>query len=169
METVFREALPADAPAMADLVASAWQAAYRGILSDTLLNSIDAQARAERVRRTIQTNPDFWFYILEADGEIAGVAGLCAMPDGDLPDTSEIKIFYIRPDLQKQGLGRAMMRGALDALHSKGFQRIALWVLKENHAARAFYEKLGFVPDGAEKTLEHLENATEVRYQYHNG
>jgi ribosomal protein S18 acetylase RimI-like enzyme len=39
-------------------------------------------------------------------------------------------------------------------------------VLRNNRAARGFYEKMGFVPDGAEKTMPHLENAAAVRYRY---
>ena len=166
MPPVFRKAAPADAPLMARLVTDAWRKAYRGILSDALLDGIDTHKRGERVRNTIETNPNFWYYVLEQDGEIAGVSGLCKMDGRDLPDTGEIMIFYIRPDLHGQGLGKRMILCALAALREHGFSRFALWVLAQNHAARGFYEAMGFLPDGAEKKLSSLENARAVRYQY---
>ncbi|MBN1777771.1 MAG: GNAT family N-acetyltransferase [Clostridiales bacterium] len=166
MQTLFRQAVPADAPVMARLVASAWRKAYRGILSDTLLDGIDPDQRSIRIRESIENNPDFWYYVLEADGEIAGVSGLCALKDDGLPDTGEIMVFYIRPDLQGRGLGKIMMRHALEALRSHGFSRFALWVLADNSSACAFYEAMGFRLDGAEKILPQLENAHTVRYLY---
>lgn len=42
---------------------------------------------------------------------------------------------------------------------------IALWVLKENYTARAFYGRMGFQADGAEKNMAHPENAAVVRYR----
>lgn len=35
-----------------------------------------------------------------------------------------------------------------------GFHEMALWVLKENWRARRFYERAGFLPDGAEEPFE---------------
>jgi GNAT superfamily N-acetyltransferase len=166
METVFRKAIPDDAPQMARLVAEAWRKAYRGILSDALLDNIDDAQRIARMQKSIETNTAFWYYVLEADGEIAGVSGLCPLADGDLPGAGEIMIFYVRPDLQGQGLGKTMMRHALGALKDQGFTRVALWVLKDNHPSRAFYEASGFHPDGAEKAMPFLEDAHAVRYRY---
>ncbi|MBE0600495.1 MAG: GNAT family N-acetyltransferase [Firmicutes bacterium] len=166
MQTVFRAATPDDAPAMVRLVTVAWQTAYRGILSDAYLDGIDPAVRTPRVRESILTDPRFWYYVLEQDGDIVGVSGLCALPDEDLRGAGEIKVFYIRPDKQGQGLGKLMMRHALDALMDRGFPRAALWVLTDNRPARAFYEAMGFAADGAEKTLTSLENAHTVRYRY---
>lgn len=166
MQPAFRKAVPDDALAIASLLTLAWQKAYRGILSDSLLDGINADKRSEGVRSIIEENPNFKYYVLETDGVIAGVSGLCASRDDDLPDTGEIVVFYIRPDLQKRGLGRAMMKEALAILKADGYARIALWTLRDNHPARAFYEKMGFRLDGAEKTMPNLENAATVRYQY---
>ncbi|HPJ02219.1 MAG TPA: GNAT family N-acetyltransferase [Candidatus Limiplasma sp.] len=165
MSTVFRRAVPDDAPDMARLVASAWKKAYRGILSDEILDGINVEMRGQRMRNRIEADPDFWFYVLEAENEIVGVAGLCSASDDGLPDVGEIMIFYIRPDKQGQGFGKLMMTRALDTLHAMGYTHNVLWVLKENHSARTFYEAMGFTLDGAEKIVEHLGDAPEVRYQ----
>ena len=166
MQTILRKATPEDAPAMARLLVLAWQKAYRGILSDALLAGRDADAGGERIRAGIETRPEFWYFVLEADGNIAGVSVVVPCRDADLPEAREIQVFYIHPDVQGQGLGRIMMKHTLAAIPASGGPRAVLWVLRDNHGARAFYERVGFQADGAAKTLENLENAATVRYRY---
>ena len=166
MKNVFRKAVPEDAYAMAALLTRAWQKAYRGILSDALLDGINIEERSGWIRKVIQTKPEFVYYVLESSGDVAGVAGVCACRDEDLPGVPEIVVFYIRPDLQGTGLGREMMRRTLDIVLPSNNQPVALWVLRDNHGARAFYEKMGFQTDGTAKTLSNLENAATVRYRY---
>ena len=165
MDVVFRKAVPADAPAMASLIVLAWQKAYRGILSDELLNNRSAESGAQRIYEGIQTRPEFRYYVLEQEKRIAGVSVVCPSSDEDMPDAVAIQVFYVHPDLQRQGLGRVLMRHTLQTIQAEGDRRILLWVLTENHAARAFYEAMGFAHDGAEKTLPSLENAHTVRYR----
>ena len=50
-------------------------------------------------------------------------------------------------DARGKGLGRFLMRAAEAAGEAAGCERSVLTVLKENTGARAFYEKLGYVPD----------------------
>jgi putative intracellular protease/amidase/GNAT superfamily N-acetyltransferase len=164
MENIFRKAIPADAPAMAALLTCAWQKAYRGILSDALLDGINAEERSGWIRSAIETKPEFKYFVLETNGDVAGVAGVCSCQDEDLPEASEIVVFYIRPDLQGHGLGREMMRRTLEEISPSENRPVALWVLRDNHSARAFYERVGFQADGAVKTLPNLEDAATVRY-----
>ena len=166
MEFVFRKAVPDDASAMARLLTAAWQKAYRGILSDALLDNRNADEGSVRIRKGIETKPEFHYHVLETNGKIVGVSIFCPCHDTDLTDTTEIMVFYIHPDDQRQGLGRILMRETLAAIKEFGCARVALWVFKDNHNARAFYEAMGFQTDGAEKTLAELENAATVRYRY---
>ena len=168
MDAVFRKAVLADAPAMARLLILAWQKAYRGILSDALLDNRDPDEGAKRIREGIQTRPEFHYYVLETNAKIVGVSVVCPSSDEDLPGASAIQVFYIHPDDQRKGYGRVLMQHTLRAIQTGGAKQIILWVLKENHPARAFYQAMGFVPDGASKTLKHLENAAEVRYRLHS-
>ena len=45
----------------------------------------------------------------------------------------------------------------------RDYGRICLWVLEDNAAARGFYEKMGYAPDGARQILEGL-GVWELRY-----
>ncbi len=58
-----------------------------------------------------------------------------------------------------------MMGYAVDALTAMGHREIVLWAPEENRRARRFYERYGFVFDGAKKEIEIGGKAlTEVRY-----
>ena len=47
------------------------------------------------------------------------------------------------------------MVDALDAMRAQGWRRAVLWVLRDNAHARAFYERGGWTPTGAERE-EHI-------------
>ena len=66
-------------------------------------------------------------------------------------DAPVVYAFELQCDAEKgargKGLGRFLMRAAEAAGVAAGCSRGVLTVLKENTGARAFYEKLGYVPD----------------------
>jgi GNAT superfamily N-acetyltransferase len=43
-----------------------------------------------------------------------------------------------------------VLAAGLDELRARGAEAATLWVFTANHAARSFYARFGFVPDGAE-------------------
>ena len=47
-----------------------------------------------------------------------------------------------------KGYGKFLIEMAVGELKKLGFKKILLWVLEENHRARKFYEKCGFVQTG---------------------
>ena len=60
---------------------------------------------------------------------------------------------YVVPDRRGQGLGRALMEGAMDMARQAGAAHMDLGTAETDVAARALYEKLGFSnregrPDG---------------------
>lgn len=61
----------------------------------------------------------------------------------------EIVSIYFLPQYIRKGLGTLLTQAALAELKKMGYQSCCLWVLEENERARRFYEKMGFVPDGA--------------------
>ena len=147
------------------LAGTRMQKAYRGILSDALLDARDADAGTERIRTGIETKPEFEYFVLEEDGNIVGVSVIvsvrgcrsarCVGNSGVLHPSGHTGA----------GLG-ADDDGAYARRHSGyRFARRAV-VLRDNHHARSFYERMGFQTDGAAKTLEFLENAATVRYRY---
>ena len=85
--------------------------------------------------------------------------------DDDTDDgTGEITALYLNPPATGRGYGRTLCEHALEQLKERGFSEVVLWVLRDNTAARAFYERLGFTLDGACKFLECLQ-VEGVRYR----
>lgn len=50
----------------------------------------------------------------------------------------------VRADRQGEGVGRALVEAALDALRAEGIHKVALVVFDRNEKGNAFWEKLGF-------------------------
>ena len=62
------------------------------------------------------------------------------------------------PRSSPSSVGLAKVRAA-------GYGCITLWVLEANARARRFYQRAGFIPDGARHVLDDLGGVTEIRYR----
>jgi ribosomal protein S18 acetylase RimI-like enzyme len=150
MELSVRAAVTADAPAIAAVNIASWEAAYRGIVSDALLDRATLAERASRWRAMISSGA---VQILVAEDD-AGVVGYCSLecPSRDVdsdPRTAKIRAFYVAPASFRHGVGSALMARVLAELAPSAFDAVTLWVLTENPRARAFYARHGFTPDGS--------------------
>lgn len=57
----------------------------------------------------------------------------------------------VLPDYRGRGIGRQLITEALERARKKGIERVELEVFSSNVAARALYEKLGFVTEGVRR------------------
>ena len=60
---------------------------------------------------------------------------------------------YIRTAETGKGYGSYVLRRLFTSVKTAGYDRITLWVLKDNRRAIAFYRHFGFTPDGFEMSL----------------
>ena len=65
-----REALPADARAIAEIHVRSWQAAYRGQLTDDYLDGLSVDDRLEQHRRSLEEPPAEWRTWVAQDGDV---------------------------------------------------------------------------------------------------
>ncbi|MEV0122297.1 GNAT family N-acetyltransferase [Streptomyces sp. NPDC050703] len=90
-------------------------------------------------------------------------------PEGVNPGQAkagEIYALYISPGLTGQGIGRTLLDEAHAQLKGQGFAVSALWVLRDNHRARRFYERVGYQADGVtQDDVYDGTTLTELRYQ----
>lgn len=153
---IVRTAIPADAEAIAAVHVRSWQAGYRGLMPDQLLDGLSAAERVPRWRDVAgQAGPG----VLLVAEHGTGVAGFCAVAepsrdeDAD-PDVAEIGAIYVDPGHWRTGVGAALMEAALAHLNNRDWREVTLWVLEDNDAAIAFYARFGFAPDGAQNFYE---------------
>ena len=145
-------------PSIADIHVRSWQAAYRGVLPDELLDGLSVSEREGSWRALLSENEDRWLTLVaERGGDLAGFCSV-ATPSRD-PDadgrTAEVGALYVDPDHWRQGAGGAMLTTALEELDRRRFRDMILWVLPENRAALAFYARFGFeIEKGVEKREE---------------
>lgn len=136
----------ADANAVAQLHASSWQTAYRGILRDDFLEGpLHENRRALwHSRLSDFDRPDQFILVDEHEGTIRGFA--CGFLNADPEWGCLLDNLHVVPELKGQGLGRELMREVTErVLHSKSSRRLHLWAYEQNLGARRFYERLGGV------------------------
>ena len=118
-----RRAGPGDAGGIARVLVAAWRAAYRGLLSDEVLDRLsveDAERRwGERIARP-------WGHILVAE-QAARLVGFAACgesqdEDVDRERVGEIYVLYVHPEVWRRGVGTALLREALARLRADGFR-----------------------------------------------
>lgn len=70
---------------------------------------------------------------------IIGVMGL-----KEEPDCVSVHLFGIDPAVRRQGLASRMLKAAEDWALRRGYKKMMLDVIRENHSARTLYEKSGY-------------------------
>jgi GNAT superfamily N-acetyltransferase len=164
--TEVRAAVPADAQAVARLHVRSWQSAYRGLIAQAYLDSLEPESWAARYmfgRMGFQLPATQ----VAVDGStICGLVttGLCR--DEDLSNFGELMEIYVDPAYLRTGVGRLLIAAARNRLRRVGVTAAALWVLDGNADARRFYERDGWRFDGTHRTSTYGDVPTdEVRYR----
>jgi GNAT superfamily N-acetyltransferase len=144
-----RDATTQDARAIAVVHVRTWQEAYRGLVPDEFLDSLDIERRiAAYAEHGTIGDAGSPLYVAEADDNIVGFSKIGPSPDED--GVGEVGAIYVRAAHWDTGAGRELMRTSLDWLGPR-FRESTLWVLAENDRARRFYEKGGWRFDGTTK------------------
>jgi ribosomal protein S18 acetylase RimI-like enzyme len=153
-----------DAEAIGRVHVAAWQAAYRGLMPDDLLDGLDPVARAETWRQRLTAGEARPLVVEGEDGTVVGVAHVGA--DREHDDRGELWMINLAPEAWGTGLGRQLLERATDELRNRGYDEAVLWVLDTNARARRFYETAGWAADGTAKR-EDMGGAevTQVRYR----
>jgi len=148
-----RRGRPEDAARLAWVHLRTWQQAYAGLIPDSYLDGLMELLpdRTERWRRWLEEAPP-WVAASDA-GQIIGFAGCGPSRDEDATPsvTGEISGIYVLAEHWDTGVGRRLTQACLASLREAGFAEATLWVLDRNVRARRFYERGGWLPDGATK------------------
>lgn len=153
-----------DALQVADIQVRAWHTAYKGIVSQELLQEITLARKKSDWEQALTKNPSGALVAL-IDGHIVGWASFGTSRDaGADRATGELYGMYVDPDKWRCGIGRSLMRNVELEL-SKSFLSATLWVLEQNERARRFYERFGFVLEPKAIAKPHWLGVNQVRYR----
>lgn len=145
-----------DADEIARIHVRSWQAAYRGLIDQEVLDGLSIPDRAASWRGFIAEPLPTGLGILVAvrEGAILGWASFGSGRDDDGASDGEVYGIYADPDAWSTGVGHALLSAAERRIADAGHTRAYLWVLDGNDRADAFYARQGWELDGATKVEE---------------
>jgi ribosomal protein S18 acetylase RimI-like enzyme len=137
-----RVATPDDADAIERIRTDTWRATYRGLMPDDVLDRLgyDGTRRREFMSRM---RADQFALVAEHDDGVVGFVNGGPSRIDDPGHPGEIFAIYVLPEHHGHGHGAALMRAGAREVLARGWTGFLLWVLRENHAARGFYERMG--------------------------
>ena len=168
MKIVFRKAVPEDAPILTETRRRVWDATYRGIYPDEMIDGYDYDRRLERDRKRIE-DPEQLVY-LAFDGETC-VGFLCLGPSTHIAYKDFrfcLNALYFLPPYQGRGLGRRAFAVTAEECRRRGFDKFFCGCNAHNCRARAFYEHMGGVL-GAESLGHENRAEDQVYYEFYLG
>ena len=147
-----RPAFAADAEAMGRVAGRSWNATYRGMLPDAVLDEWIAGVTDGWKAAFAGAAPDTpWRpWVAERDGRVVGYATTTPAKDFFVPPpdgAGEVTNLYLDPDAIGTGTGRRLYTHAVDDLRDRGFDPLVIWAFRDNIRAVRFYERMGLVVD----------------------
>lgn len=136
-----RDARIGDIETIRRLADRTWRACYPGIISRAQIDHMLGWMYAAEKIRTEMTAESVRYLIAEADGLPVGFA---AHGPGDAAGERFLHKLYVLPDLQRRGIGSALLVEVGRQARSVGAKVISLRVNRANLGAIAAYEVHGF-------------------------
>jgi GNAT superfamily N-acetyltransferase len=153
MEPVVREAALGDAAQIAEIHVATWKHAYRYLVPRAALDSLSVDERVKDWKKRLQATTRIT-YVLELEGSIVGWASVGPARDEDQKgNAGELYAIYMAPSFIGRRLGQVLFAHCESELQKDRYPIVTVWVLEANLGARRFYQKAGFQPDGATKSV----------------
>ena len=145
LEIRIREADPIDAGAIARVHVDTWRTAYAGILPAEFLAGLSYADREQMWQQDLTADrPATSMLVAETHGgEIVGFAYGAPEREGNLLYRGELFAIYVLKGHQRRCVGRRLFSAMARHFISQDIDSMLLWVLKDNHPARQFYESMG--------------------------
>ncbi len=144
-----------DAQGFIALIGTAW-AEFPGFVVD-----VDAEMPELRALASHFAGSGGTLWAAEADGRIVGMVATRPLRHDE---AFEICRMYVARACRGTGLAQRLLRMAEDWAREAGAARMVLWTDTRFEAAHRFYEKHGYVRQGAIRILDDLSKSLEFRY-----
>ena len=127
---------------ISNIYEESWKFAYKNIIPQDYLDSIPKGRWANNIKRTGTNNN----LVMLENGKLIGTSCFGKSRWEEYSEFGEIVSIYFLPEYIGRGFGKLLIEKAVSELNRLGYEKILLWVLEENHRARSFYERCGFIP-----------------------
>jgi len=161
-----RPAALVDATEIARVQTASWQSSYRGILPDSILDTMDPARRIGSRREILQDSGALNLVAYDTThGDLVGFANAGpSRRQGQL--AGELYEIYILDRAKRYGLGRELFEVVTDWCRSRHMATMIVWVLENNGHARRFYEAMGGQVSGNARSTVRGFGVVEVSYLY---
>ncbi len=155
-----------DLRAISEIIVDSWKEAYKGIIDDEYLESLNAEKNYQRM---LEDYTEDGFAVAELNNQVVGFcrytlenkfSKTCSDIDG------EICAIYVKPELKRNGIGRNLFEYVFSEFRKNGNKNIILWCLKENYPSRAFYDKMGGILYGENTITRGKKEYQEVGFKF---
>jgi GNAT superfamily N-acetyltransferase len=148
----YRDAHPEDGPALAAMARACFTETFGHLYTPENLAAF-VEPVFDRGLPAQIGDPDFAIRLaIDGDGAIVGFAKLgpnvLPFPDADGANALELYQLYVLSSQHGAGVGPALLDWAIATARARGADTLALSVYTDNHRAKAFYARYGFVDVG---------------------
>lgn len=151
---------------MARVNVRCWQEAYRGLMSDAVLDDpgfLPARERFWTAALSDERHRENRVAVAERDDRLVGIAMSGPPLDPAAAWARQLYVLYVYAAHYGTGAGSALLKAVVDPDESA-----ALWVADPNPRAQAFYRKHGFVADGTTQVQDGMREIRMVRDVQHS-
>ena len=128
---IIRKAKSEDIEKIANIKVRCWQIAYRNIIADEYLDNMDIEYTIEKNKRIFE---QYNIIVAELKNE---VIGFCRYDYNNYYEEEnvdcELIALYIKPEMKRHGIGRKLMKYAINEFKNSKKEKMILWCLKENY------------------------------------
>jgi ribosomal protein S18 acetylase RimI-like enzyme len=135
-----------DSDAIAEVHVASWQESYRGLIAQPVLDALSIADRKAAWRKIFAELGYYPVYVAEHETQIIGFGQGGTCRSDQLGQEMEVYAIYLLARAQRRGTGARLVRTIMRDFLAHGRNSAGLWVLRDNTAARKFYEKLGARP-----------------------
>ncbi len=163
---IIRRVIKEDLPYVVDIQIDGWRTAYRNIIDDDFLDSLDKNVILERRKKDYK---DDGFIVALEDNEIIGFSRYIFSNKYSVEYKNvdcELLAIYVKTDKKHCGIGKIMFQYVIDEFLKHKKETMILWCLKENWPARKFYERMNGNIIGEHDITLGNKDYPEVGYQY---
>lgn len=163
---VFQEAVPEDASILTEIRRRCWDATYRGIYPDEMIDDYEYSSHSARDFARI-SDPENVVWLVMDGADCVGYlyVGPCAY--GPYKDFAFcLNSLYFLPEYQHIGLGRRAFALVAAECRRRGYEKFFCGCNAHNRSARAFYEHMGGVL-GAESAGHKNKAEDQVYYEFY--
>jgi GNAT superfamily N-acetyltransferase len=156
----------ADAEALREVHVETWAATFADLVPARFREERLAAHRRRDWRALLAELAQAGGGVMTARDDRGALIGFCqfgATPDedDDADEVGHIDRLYVLPRRQRGGVGGALVDRTLTELRGRGWKATTLWALEADARAVAFYEKTGWIADGARR----FDGGGERRYR----